>query len=404
MSGLLIAERLERSLRRDETLMLSELEELVSVETPTSDVERCRSGVALVRDFARRHDTPVAEIELGGRPHLLLGALASGDGWGAEPQPGQVLLVGHIDTVWPIGTLAAWPFALEAGVATGPGVYDMKAGVIESLHALRELRALGAASRLGVLLTTDEEVGSPSSAALVESLARRADAVLVLEPGPLGAVKVARKGIAVWRIEVHGRAAHAGLEPERGVNAAVELARLVGAVAAAGDPASGTTVTPTLLQAGNAANVVPATAEMTLDVRSFEQRTLDAVEGRLRGLRPTLEGASIDLRCLTSRPPLERAASAALFERAARIWRGLGSGELGAEAVGGASDGNLAAAVGAPTLDGLGPEGGEAHARGEWVQVTSLARRTALVAALVADLCERPARLTSAVPDSSTTE
>lgn len=398
MDGVSVGELLGSSLRGDEAVMLAELEELVSVETPTSEVERCRSGVALVRDLARRHGTPATEIELGGRPHLLLGALASSDGWESEPRPGQILLVGHLDTVWPSGTLESWPFAVEEGVATGPGVYDMKAGVIESLHALHALGEIGSASRVGAVLTSDEEIGSPSSSGLIESLARRADAVLVLEPGPIGGVKVARKGIAIWRVEVQGRAAHAGLEPERGVNAAVELAHLVGAIASMGDPGSGTTVTPTLLRAGTAGNVVPEAAEVTIDVRSFEQQALHAVEGKLASLRPTIEGASINLERATFRPPLERAASAALFDRAARLWRELGGGELGGEAVGGASDGNLAAAVGAPTLDGLGPEGGGAHARDERVRIASLVSRTVLVAALAADLCERPARAVTPPP------
>ncbi|HVC24607.1 MAG TPA: M20/M25/M40 family metallo-hydrolase [Acidimicrobiales bacterium] len=390
--------RLEARLTSQHSAMLDDLAELVGCESPTDDVARCRATAALVADQARRMEIPARVVESGGRPHVLLGALGLADAWGTGPAPGQVLLLGHLDTVWPAGTGSDWPFVVSGGVASGPGAYDMKAGIVQGLHALGSLAAGGTSARASMLVTSDEEVGSPTSSALIESLARSADAVLVLEPGPVGGVKIARKGWMVWRVRVHGRAAHAGLEPERGVNAGVELARLALALDAMHDPERGLTVVPTLLSAGSAPNVVPEHAEMTVDVRSFDPAALVAFEHAIREIASsdTGTGARVSLERVTSRPPLPESSGVPLLARAQEIAARLGLGALVPARVGGVSDGNLAAAAGAPTLDGLGAVGGGAHARDEHVLVDETWRRSALVAALVESLAESPARAVAA--------
>ncbi|MDA8292121.1 MAG: M20/M25/M40 family metallo-hydrolase [Actinomycetota bacterium] len=373
--------------------MLAELAELVGRESPSSDVSLCRSAAALVADQADRYGVPARVVESGGRPHVLLGALGTGGSWSADPVPGQVLLLGHLDTVWPEGTAASWPFAVADGVARGPGAYDMKAGIVQGVHALASLASRGAAERAGMLVTSDEETGSAAARGVLEPLARSADAVLVLEPGPVNGVKVARKGSRLERVLVQGRAAHSGLEPEKGVNACVEVARLVLALDAMHDPESGRSVVPTLLSAGSAENVVPERAELTVDVRSFDPSDLDGFEHAVRSLGTAHPDARVSVECVSSRPPLLESSGAGLFARAREIASALGLGDLTRARVGGVSDGNLAAAVGAPTLDGLGPVGGGAHARSEHVLTGQTWRRAALVAALVASLAATPARI-----------
>lgn len=385
-------ERIKTQVASNEAGMLDDLGELVSCESPADDVGRCRITVALLEAQARRQGLAARVVEVNGRPHVLLGGLGHGDGWDARPVPGQVLLLGHLDTVWPAGTLSSWPFLVTDGVASGPGTYDMKAGVVQGLHALGSLAASEKSPRASMLVTSDEEVGSPTSRELVESLARLADAVLVLEPGPVGGVKIARKGSMVWQIRVSGRAAHAGLEPERGINAGVELARLVLKLDSMSDSVSGTTVVPTLLAAGSAPNVVPEEAEATVDVRSFEAASLEDFEQTLRGLRPVNSGARVEFECISSRPPLDESSSRSLIALAQEIAAALGLGELVRARVGGVSDGNLAAATGAPTLDGLGAVGGGAHARDEHILVNETWRRAALVAALIDSLSSSSAR------------
>jgi glutamate carboxypeptidase len=378
------------SLVANEEQMIADLGELVSSESPSADAERCRVTASLVVAQARRQGMAARVVTRGGRPHVLVGALGAGETWEAMPVCGQVLVLGHLDTVWRHGTLADWPFTIHDGVATGPGVYDMKAGVVQGLHALAMVASSAAAATM--LVSCDEELGSPSSRLLIEELARRADAVLVLEPGPLEGVKIARKGFATWRLRVAGRAAHAGLEPERGINAGVELARLVLELAMLADPATGTTVVPTLFTAGSAANVVPESAEVTIDTRSWAPTALAQVEAGLRSLRPEHAEALLELDCLSARPPLREEASSVLLERARAVAATLGLGPLSAERVGGVSDGNHTSGVGDPTLDGLGAVGGGAHARSEHVRVAEMPRRAALVALLLESLANEPAR------------
>jgi glutamate carboxypeptidase len=237
-----------------------------------------------------------------------------------------------------------------------------------------------------VLLTADEEIGSPSSRALIEDTAAGAGAALILEPSAGAALKTARKGVSNYRVTVHGRAAHAGLEPEKGANATVEMAFAVLAVSALARPRSGTTVTPTVLRSGTATNVVPAEAVLQVDVRTATPEEQARVDVALRGLIAAVPGTTIEVTGGPNRPPLPASASADLFERAQRIAQHLGQAPLTSIEVGGGSDGNFTAALGVPTLDGLGAVGGGAHAEGEHVVLAAIPERIALLAGLVTDL------------------
>ncbi len=358
--------------------MVADIGELVRAESPTADVaavRRCAEKVAGLG--SRLTGTHPERLESGGRPHLRW-RFGAGD---------RVLLLGHFDTVWPVGALATHPFAVTDGRMTGPGCFDMKAGLVQIFHALALLDDLDGVT---VLATSDEETGSGTSRALVESEARRVGAVLVLEAGEDGALKTARKGVSTYDLRIGGKAAHAGLEPHRGVNAAVELAHQIQAVAALGDPAAGTSVTPTVASAGTTRNTVPDAAELLVDVRATTTAEQVRVDAAVRALRPALPGARLEVTGGPDRAPLQEASSAGLFALASRLYGELGLGTLKGVAVGGGSDGNLTAGVGTPTLDGLGAVGGGAHADHEHVIVAELPRRTALLAALVRELTARP--------------
>jgi glutamate carboxypeptidase len=355
--------------------MLAELRRLVEAESPSAEpalVSRCLDVAAEIGE-AHLGARP-QRLDRDGRPHL---AWPSRD---ARP----VLLLMHADTVWPAGTLARWPFSVGQGRASGPGVYDMKAGIVQGFHALGrlppEMRAL-----VTVLLTSDEELGSPTSRRMVEEHALRARAALVLEPAAGRSLKVARKGVSMYRCAVRGRAAHAG-EPQRGVNAIVEMARLVLEIASLSDSRLGTTVTPTVVAGGTAGNTVPATAAVAVDVRAATAEEQRRVDRALHGLRPSADGATVKVTGGPNRPPMPRASSVDLFELAVGCARRLGLPALRPAEVGGGSDGNFTAAAGAPTLDGLGAVGDHAHAEGEHVLIEAMPQRTALVAELVRSL------------------
>jgi glutamate carboxypeptidase len=303
------------------------------------------------------------------------------------PARGQHRLVlCHYDTVWPAGTAAERPGRVEDGRISGPGTFDMRGGIVAALGALRLIGPDALPAPVVVLLTGDEETGSASSRELILDLARDASLVLVTEPPlPGGALKTARKGWSAYTLEVAGRAAHAGLEPERGVSAIDELLALLREVTALRDPGAGTSVNIGTVRGGTLRNVVPAEAAAEFEIRATtaaEQRrtaqALDALETRC-------EGASLTLTRHHSRPPMERGPQvAAAAERARELARTLGI-ELGEGAAGGTSDANLIAPLGVPVLDGLGPDGGGAHALSEHVLVDSLVQRTALIALLLAD-------------------
>ncbi|MCD4523962.1 M20 family metallopeptidase [Nocardioides sp. cx-173] len=373
---------------------LADLRELVECESPSSDhAAVARSADVVARVGAARLGVPPERVVLDGVTHLR---------WRLGSGPRRVLLVGHHDTVWPLGTLASRPFAVEDGVLRGPGCFDMLTGVVMAFHALASLDDVDGVT---LLVTGDEELGSPSSRGLVEDEAREAAAALVLEASADGgALKTARKGVSLYDVRVTGRAAHAGLEPERGVNATLELAHQALVVAALGDPDLGTTVTPTAARSGTTTNTVPAAASFSVDARVRTIAEQDRVDAAMRSLRPVLEGAVVEVLGGPNRPPLEEPLSAALFARARRLAAELGLPELTSVAVGGASDGNFTAGVGTPTLDGLGAVGGGAHADHEHVLVEPIAGRTALVAGLVADLLSDLPGRASAEPSGATND
>jgi glutamate carboxypeptidase len=354
--------------------MIELLAALVAAESPSSEpaaVARC--GALVAEAAVDLIGEKPEEIEVGGHTHLR---------WRFGSGPTRVALIGHLDTVWPLGTLDRWPFSVSEGRATGPGAFDMKAGIVQLLYALARLDDLDG---VAVLLTADEEIGSPTSRALIEDTARGARAALILEPSAGGALKTARKGVSNYELVVHGRAAHAGLEPEKGANATLAIARHVLALDAIARPADGTTVTPTVLHSGTATNVVPAEARLKIDVRATSVAEQQRVDDAIRAL-PDVEGTRIEVIGGPNRPPLEAGASAELFERAQEQAAALGLAPLSAVEVGGGSDGNFTAAIGVPTLDGLGAVGDGAHAEGEYVELAAMPERTALLAALVADL------------------
>lgn len=365
--------------------LLEDLRALVAHESPSADLAAVADSAEAVADLGRRLTGAEPElIVVGGCSHLRW-RFGAGD---------RVLLLGHHDTVWPIGSLAEHPWRVADGRAYGPGCFDMKAGVVQLFHALADQDDLDGVS---VLITGDEELGAPTSRQLIETEARRVAAVLVLEgAAPGGALKTARKGIAHYEVRIHGRAAHAGLEPWSGVNAAVELAHQVLALTAlGGDRPDLTTVTPTVLSAGVTANTVPALASARVDVRVPSRAELDRVDAAIRALEPTVSGARIEILTGPVHPPMESTASADLLILAQQVAAEYGLGPLSGAAVGGASDGNIAAGVGTPTLDGLGAVGGGAHAAGEHVVVAELPRRTSLVSGLVRALRQRSLRPTS---------
>ncbi|MFF6995882.1 M20 family metallopeptidase [Streptomyces sp. NPDC008313] len=360
--------------------MLADLETLVSCESPSADLDAVAASADVVAEVGTaRLGVRPERIVIEGRTHLR---------WRLGDAPRRVLLLGHHDTVWPIGSLLSHPFSIVDGLIRGPGCFDMKAGLVMAFHAAA---ALPDPSGVTILVTGDEEMGSPTSRRLVEEEASGCAAALVLEASADGgALKTGRKGVSLYEVAVRGRAAHAGLEPERGVNATVELAHQVLAVSALPDPGRGTTVTPTLLTSGNTTNTVPDAGRFAVDVRVRDVAEQSRVDRAMRALRAVLPGSRLEIGGGPNRPPLERDASAALFARAVAVAGRLGMPEPVGVAVGGASDGNLTAGVGTPTLDGLGAVGGGAHADDEHVFVAELPRRSALLAALTADLLAGP--------------
>ncbi len=358
--------------------MVDELAALVECESPSGDLAALVTAADVVADLGALHLCERPErVAVDGRTHLRWRFSAAA----------KVVVVGHLDTVWPVGTLSGWPFDVIDGRASGPGAFDMKAGLVQGFNALATIDDLDG---VAVLVTADEEIGSPTSRRLVEETAAGADAALVLEPSAAGALKTARKGVSVYDLVIRGREAHVGLQPERGVNALVELAHQLLRLERIASRSDGTTVTPTVATAGSTANTVPAQAEVRIDVRAPSADEQSRVDGELRALRPALHGACVEVRGGPNRPPLPPSASAGLYARAQDLATRLGLAPLTSAVVGGGSDGNFTAAVGVPTLDGLGAVGDGAHARGEYVEVNAMPTRAALVAALAADLLGRP--------------
>jgi glutamate carboxypeptidase len=361
------------------TRMVVQLSELVSCESPAGSRPHLAACADLLAGWGDAVlGRPAQRAVVDGIPHLL---------WSVPDQ--RVLLLGHFDTVWPAGTIRNWPFAVAGNRATGPGVCDMKAGIVQLFAAVRMLTD---SSRVGVLLTGDEEGGSPTSRELIEREARRSGSVLVCEPStPDGRLKVARKGVSFYRLVVRGRAAHAGVEPHRGINATVEVAhQVLAAQALAAAAADGTSVTPTVLAAGTTMNTVPEQASLNIDVRAWTRAELDRVDRAIHGLVPQLPDATLAIEGGVNRYPMTPGLALPLLERARAAARAIGlPAPAGAHAPG-ASDANITAALGVPTLDGLGAVGGNAHARGEYIEVNMMPERAALLAALIEPLLATP--------------
>ena len=362
--------------------MLSLARELVSVESPSGDLNalaRC-SRVLANACTARGASVEFSPPSGGGAAHLI--ARWAGNGT-------RVLLVGHFDTVWPIGQLDRQPLAARDGKLFGPGVYDMKAGLVIALTAVELVRGHRPTScpSVTLLATADEETGSATSRGLIESLARQHDAVLVFEPAiPGGAVKTGRKGVGEFTITAHGVSSHAGADPSAGASAIHEIARQVIAVQALADPARGLTINVGTIAGGTRSNVVAETAEVSVDVRVTRMEDAGRIERALRSLAPQDARVRLEVSGAVNRPPMERTAGVAkLFELARQVAAEAGW-VLAEGATGGASDGNFTAALGVPTLDGLGATGDGAHALHEHVVINDLPQRAALVAGLLARL------------------
>ncbi|CAB4370537.1 unannotated protein [freshwater metagenome] len=350
--------------------MLAALEALVKCESPTEDLSACNDVVHLASDIATRVLGTPAEIrQIEGRPVFW---------WGAS-QP-DVVLLAHLDTVWPIGSFTpVWQ--IDGDVLRGPGTYDMKAGFVQALFALK-----GISGSVALIGTTDEETGSHASRKLIQDVSSKAKAVLVLEAAIDGKVKTGRKGTAMYQVHVHGRAAHAGLEPEKGINATVEIAHIISSLAALENKEKQTTVVPTLVKAGNSTNTVPDYAVLDIDARSFSTDEINRVDAAIRALKPQHAEARIEVTGGLNRPPLETTSTMELYERAEKVAARIGMPPLGHASVGGASDGNFAAAAGAKVLDGLGAVGSGAHATTEWISIKALEERSTFLHEFVKDL------------------
>lgn len=308
--------------------------------------------------------------------------------WQPEAASGnQLFVLGHYDTVYATGTLPKMPFRVNAGKAYGPGTFDMKGGIVQALFAVRTLQQSKIPVRKHVvfLWTSDEEIGSDSSRKLIEDEARRSDAVFVLEPslGPRGLLKTSRKGVGEAELIVHGKASHAGLAPEEGVNAVHELAAQITRIEKWNDLRRGITVNADVIEGGTRTNVIADKARAVLDLRALRIADMRSVERRLKALRPVHRGAKLEIRGGFNRAPLERRVSAALYTKAQAVARDLGL-TLGEAMAGGGSDGNLTAALGIPTLDGLGAVGDGAHSTHEHVIIDKMPERAALLAGLLA--------------------
>lgn len=371
------------------------LRELVECESPSGDsaaVNRCVELIA-----ARAAGIASSKTLPGGGfgRNLLLSFNLPGP---RRKQPGRVLAVGHSDTVWPAGTLAHMPWRDEDGRLWGPGVLDMKAGLVFFIEAMRALATLDIPVRREVALwiVSDEEVGSEASRPITESLARESVAVLIPEPGTglAGKLKTARKGVGGYTVKVRGKAAHAGVDFAAGANAIVELAAQVGRIAGFTDLDKGLTVNPGVISGGSRTNVVAAEAACDVDIRIARGRDFAPLDRKFRGLRPVDKRCAIEVSGGLNRPPMERTAGVrALFQAA----RALASQHLGIRleesSTGGGSDGNFTAGLGIPTLDGLGGVGEGAHAPNESILKDRIADRAALLALLTAHIAESFGRM-----------
>jgi len=363
--------------------ILQSIRELVERETKSREESRLNEIASFISGQLR---------EIGGQVELIpqngYGThLRARFDFGHDRMEQGVLVVGHLDTVWPVGSLERLPFRVTPeGRAHGPGIFDMKSGVAILVESLRTIVSQRLATKRPVtlLLTCDEEIGSRTSRQLIEEDAKNAAAALILEP-PIsgGVVKTGRKGIGTFTVRALGRAAHAGLDPEKGVNAIVELAHQTLRLSALNDYGRGVTVSVGLVEGGSALNVVPACASAKVDVRFWTPEDGENLIAAIRGLTPVTAGAKIEVSGGINRPPMPRSEkNIALYEHARALAAELGF-ELKDEVVGGGSDGNFIAAMGVPTLDGLGVDGAGAHAEHEHIVIDDIPRRAALLTRLM---------------------
>jgi len=367
--------------RRKQSALLDLTQRLARVESPTDDKPAVDACIALAADHAK---------SLGGRVKLhrqkLIGNILEVR-FGPKsksPSPKPVLLLGHLDTVWPIGTLKSMPIRIGEGRLWGPGTLDMKAGVAMAFTAIEMLAEAGPLRReIILLLNTDEETGSALSRPITEALARTCEAVFVLEPAQGLAYKTARKGTGDWRIQIKGVAAHAGVDFEKGASAIRELARVVETVSAWTDLKRGLTVSVGLVSGGSKTNVIPAEAFAEVDTRIVRASDGKRLQRKFSALKPADKRCSLTVTGGINRPPMERTrGTVRLYHQARSLAAELGF-QLDEASTGGGSDGNFTAALGIPTLDGMGAVGEGAHAQHESILLEHLAPRTALLAGML---------------------
>jgi glutamate carboxypeptidase len=370
--------------------MIDDVSTLVTSESPSRDIERLNASAQLLSEMMTRL--------LGHAPRIIDSPVGPHVHWSGGGEP-KVLILGHHDTVHPLGTLQRIPFSYVDDVLRGPGVFDMKAGIVQALHGVA---ALDDASHIEILLTADEEIGSKASKDLLIERARACGAVLVLEPSADGgALKVGRKGTGTFFLTIEGRASHAGLEPEKGVNSLMELAQLLPQIAALSDVEKGTTVSPTLAQAGTADNVIPAQTTCAVDVRVAIPEEKPRVEAGFAALTLQHPEARLAIEGGIGRPPMHHYAAATLFEIARNVARSIDLGDIEGLVVGGGSDGNFTADAGVETLDGLGAVGGGAHGDSEHVIASTMPQRAALIGGLCQELSSMAKRPPlGSVPDA----
>jgi glutamate carboxypeptidase len=362
--------------------ILATLRRFVNAESPSLEKVAADRCCGVIAEEWNKHGARAERISQKHRGDLLRITHTPGK---FRPS-GQLLVLGHYDTVYSTGTLAKMPFRLAGGKAYGPGTFDMKAGIVQALFALQALQhaEISLRKRLVFLWTSDEEIGSESSRKFFETEARRSDAVFVLEPafGPRGLLKTARKGVGEAELIVHGRASHAGLAPQEGINAIHELARQLACIEGWNDFRRGVTINAGIIEGGTRANVIPERARAVLDLRALEISDMRGMERRLHALRPFHRGARLEITGGFRRPPLERKMSLSLFARVKSLAKQMNL-SLGECTVGGGSDGNFTAALGIPTLDGLGAVGEGAHSSREHILIHTMPARAALLAALL---------------------
>ncbi|MCA4135232.1 M20 family metallopeptidase [Arthrobacter sp. M4] len=371
--------------RRSE--MVQDLADYVSQETPSDHKPMLAAGLSWIEEWLQsRIGTPAKRRLVDGGEWgdtLVLDYPADGfsDTW--------VTALCHYDTVWPAGTLQAWTPTVEGDRFSGPGAFDMKGGLVQLVWALKASKDLGLPRpNLRLVLNGDEELGSPASREVIEEESLRGDAVLVFEASAGGALKTARKGVGIFQITVNGQEAHAGLDPEAGASAIDEIARVILHLHGATDLSKGTTVNVGLVRGGTRTNVTAGSATAEFDVRVSSEAEVQRISAVLDKLSPRHEDATLDVSGEWNRPVMARTRQTArLFAQAESVAEQLGF-QLSETSVGGASDGNFAAALGLPVLDGLGAVGDGAHARNEWISIDGMLERTCLAAGLLASLDE----------------